>query len=206
MSQLNWKRSVGQIVMANKGRRLLGFTAVRRGAGVTTISRRVASTMAAGGEKTLMVCVSELYGRAARNGADNNPAGAGALRAEIVPSAHGYDILNGTDGDALMATYSAVQLRDVLDNELAEYARIVLDLPPVCDDASDSISSASFATVCDGVVLVCLLGTDRRSEIAETAAILNSSGAKLAGIVSNEHKQKDFTSNLLQSRFAQAMQ
>lgn len=203
MTQLNWKRSIGQIVMANKGCRLLGLTAVRHGAGVSTICRRAATLMATGGAKTLVVCLSEPHASATRHGSEKPTS---ALRSAIVPSLHGYDLLNCPDSDGLLATLNAVQLRDILDNEFSDYDRIIIDLPPLCDDTSDGLSTAGIATVCDRVLLVCVVGVDHRAELAEAAAILHSSGATLAGVVSNEYKRVDFMDYLRKSRFAQAAQ
>jgi Mrp family chromosome partitioning ATPase len=205
MSASNWKRSISHIALANKGFRLIGFTGVSRGAGVSTISRRVACSMADSGEKVLVVSVSEIQGRTVR-AAGGDAAAAGALRAEIVPSVHGYDLLSGPTSDTLLAALGAVQFRENLDGDLAEYSRVVLDLPPICDESGDSVGSTSFAAICDRVLLVCLLGVDRKAEIAEASAILNGAGAPLSGVVSNEFKHENIIRTFLRSRLVRAMQ
>lgn len=196
MTLLNWQRSIEQIVVANKGARVLGFTSIHSGAGVSLICRRVAKTMSVNGMKTLIISISDTPAFAVHSPADR-PA-AGAISAAIVPSIHGYDCLPGNDIDGRPFASNVIQLRQMIDGELSGYQRIILDLPPISHDASDGLSSVGISAICDRTLLVCVVGTDRRTELSEAVALLRGAGARIAGIVSNEYKRVDPWQSLLQ--------
>lgn len=185
MTLLNWQRSIEQIVVANKSYRLLGFTSVHRGAGVSLICRHVAQTMAVNGMKTLIITLSDAHASPSWTTSDK-PVASGALRSTIVPSRHGYDVLPGCDSEGRPVAPNIVQLRHVLDTELADYNRIILDLPPISSVAEDGLSTVAVSVVCDRTLLVCAIGSDRKGEVAEALALLRGAGATVTGIVSNE--------------------
>lgn len=83
------------------------------------------------------------------------------------------------------------QLQLALRTELSEYDRIILDLAPIYDDIDSGMRTSSVAPMCDGVLLVCVIGTDSNAEVKEAASLLKGSGAKLTGVISNEYKRKD---------------
>lgn len=196
MTLLNWQRSVEQIVVANKNCRLLGFTSVHRGAGVSLISRKVAKTMAANGMSTLIIAMSEMPANPQSRSSDK-PVAAGALRAYIVPATHGYDLLPGCDVDGRPIASNVVQLRQVLDAEFADYDHIILDLPPISHVAADGLSTVAISVICDRTLLVCAIGTDRSGEVAEAVSLLRSAGATVSGIVANEFKRAETWQSIL---------
>lgn len=197
---INWQRSIEQIVVASKDCRLLGLTSARRGAGVSLICRRVGKTMAVNGMKTLVVALSEPQGSLLWNAADK-PAAAGAVRASIVPSTHGYDLLPAFDAEGRSIAANVVQLRQLLDTELADYTRIILDLPPISQVSADGLSAVAVSVICDRILLVCEIGADRKGEVAEAVSLLRSAGATVSGIVANEHKRVDPWERLSNNRF-----
>lgn len=186
MTLLNWQRSIEHIVVANKGCRVVGLTSVRSGAGVSHIGRGMAKSIAETGARTLVIMLSQMS-----SAGSDQPAPAGELRASIVPSVHGYDIFSGNDSDGRPIALNARELRQALENELAEYDRIILDLPAICEDAGNGLRAVSVAPICDRVLLVCLVGSDRSTEIAEAAALLRGAGAVVSGVIANEYKRVD---------------
>lgn len=197
MSILNWQRSVEQIVVANKGFRVLGFTSVRRGAGVSLISAHVAKTMSVNGMKTLVIALSEAHHGHAWVSSDK-PVSPSALRAAIVPSKYGYDLLAGSDAEGRPIASNIVQLRQLLDVEFSDYSRIIIDMPPISHVATDGLSTVAVSVICDRMLLVCAIGSDRKSEVSEAVSLLHSAGASLSGIVSNEFNRVDPMQKILQ--------
>ncbi len=195
MTLLNWQRSIEQIVFANKGSRVLGFTSIHRGAGVSLICRRVAKVMSMNGMKTLVISVS---GAPTFGAATEKSLSPGALSLAIVPSMHGYDCLPSNDVDGRPLASNVTQLRQLIDGELSGYARIVLDLPPISHTTSSGLSSVGISAICDRTLLVCMIGRDRRTELTEALSLLRGAGAWIAGIVSNEYQHVDPWQNLLQ--------
>lgn len=185
MTLLNWQRSIEQIAVANKNCRLLGFASVHPGAGVSLICRRVANTMAVNGMKTLLVSFSELSTNASAVIHDKqdklSPAN---LRRNVIPSKHGYDLLPLSGSEGL----NVVLLRNTFEADFADYSRIIFDLPPISHVAADGLSTVAVSVICDRVILVCLIGTDRRSEIAEAVSLLRAAGATVSGLVANEYQ------------------
>lgn len=198
MTQLNTMRSIGQIVMTNKAFRMLGLTAVQRGAGVTTTSQQLARAMAAGGQKTLLIVMPALRSNQPRHH-DDRGAASHPLRTALTRSVQGYDSLRGAESDAMLASLSTAHLRNILNSEFSDYDRIVFDLPPVCEESRDGLNNATVAVICDRVLLVCLVNVDTRADLAEAAALLRSAGAPLAGVISNEFQRIDPIALLRQS-------
>ena len=186
MTLLNWQRSIEQIAVANKNCRLLGFASVRPGAGVSLICRRVAKTMAVNGMKTLLVSFSEppTNASAANHDKQDKLSAATILRANVVPSRHGYDLLPLCGSEGL----NVVLLRNTFESDFADYGRIIFDLPPISHVAADGLSTVAVSVICDRVILVCLVGTDRRGEIAEAVSLLRAAGATVSGLVANEYQ------------------
>jgi hypothetical protein len=195
MTLLNWQRCIEQIVVANKNYRVIGFTSVHRGSGVSLICRHVAKTTSVNGIKTLIISLSDTSPNQSRTSSDK-PVAASALRAGIVPSTHGYDLLPGCDSEGRPVAFNIVQLRHVLDTEFADYNCIILDLPPISHVAADGLSTVAVSVVCDRTLLVCAIGADRRGEVSEAVALLRSAGATVTSVVSNEYKCADPWQNL----------
>ena len=187
MAQLNSQLSIEQIVVANKSCRLLGLTSVRHGAGVSLICRRVAKTMAVNGMKTLIISLSKTKGNPSWVSSDK-PVAASTLRAAIVPSRYGYDLLPAYNSEGRPIALNVMQLRHLIDAELADYNRIVFDLQPLSQVDAEGLSTVAVSVICDRTLLVCAIGTDLRGEVSEAVSILRGAGATLAGIVSNEYR------------------
>lgn len=183
MTLLSWHRSIEQIVVANKDCRILGVTSVRVGSGVSLICRRMAKAMAASGAKTLIVNLS-LPAESA----------AGAVHGRIpsvVPSIHGYDVVSGYDPDGNPTFSNALRLSEMLDTDFSTYARIILDLPPVSGETNEAYSPVTLAPVCDRLNVVCVVGTDTRTELHDAVALLQGAGGSVSAIIANEYKKVD---------------
>ena len=180
MSQATWQRSIEQLVLtaARENARVIGLAALKRGAGVSLVCHQLARTIAGGGTKTLFLDTCEVQGEADR--VDN----ASAL---ISPSAGGYDIFRAQSNEHRRQLFgSALKVRQLLSTDLAEYGSVIVDLPPLTDETDMVINTTAIASVCDRLLLLCVVGQDTRADLAEAVANLKSAGATPAGIISNE--------------------
>lgn len=189
MTILTAQRSIEQIAITSKGSRIIGFTSVRHGSGVSTISRSVAKAIAQSGSKTLLVPLAALQEAPPLVKTDTKAGG--HLRASVAPSPHGYHLV--AESSAALKSINAVRLREMLDTEFSDYDRIVMDLAPICDPAAgDGPGTVALSAVCDRLLLVCVIGNDRGREVTEAVSLLRSAGAPLSEIVSNEYARVDF--------------
>jgi Mrp family chromosome partitioning ATPase len=187
MKLMNWQRCIEQIVLANQQEKLLGFTSARRGAGVSLTSRLTAMTIASAGTKTLLVDMSDPGSLVVRH--DNRPPLAKDLREHIVSTEHGYDLLPGRHDVERLAFARLPRLREMLLTEFMDYKQVVIDLPPILEALGGGFNTITAAAICDRLLLVCTVGTERRSEVVGVVSLLRSSGITLSGVVSNEHSQ-----------------
>jgi Mrp family chromosome partitioning ATPase len=191
MRLLNWQRSIDQIVLTPSAQtnRVLGLTSSRRGSGVSLICRAVAKTLAAAGNRTLLIDLSEAP--ASRASPDAAASGAPPPDNVVRFDADGYDVCTPLAVAAGAPPLSLPRVRIMLAADFSAYHRIVIDMPPVFDDAESALSPIAMAALCDRLMLVCLIGRDTRTEVLEVASLLHSAGAELAGVVANEYQRVD---------------
>lgn len=181
MTSLNWKRTIEQIALRNRSYRILGFTSVATGAGVSLVCRLTAKALTDCGCRVLLVDLSE----AAPADTVTPPPAAVTFRGAIVTSPNGFDILSFV-GDEFGKAPRMAELREFLLRDVADYDNIVLDMPAVLANDGDRLSAVRVSAICDAVLLVCALGKDKLADISEVFGLIKGGGSALAGLVSNE--------------------
>lgn len=187
MLDLGWQRTLEQVALRNRRYRLLGFTSLARSAGVSLVSRLIAKALAGSGCKTLLVDLSD----AATADWDGKPVSSTAFRNAIVTTTHGFDLLSGTTEECARHFSNVTALRDFLQRDIPEYDNVVLDMPSILDNDGRWLSTVSTSAICNAMFLVCVVGKDRKSDIAEVAGLLKGAGTTLAGVISNEGVHRD---------------
>ena len=187
MTLARWQNSIEQIMLAAVGQqeRILGLTSLRPGAGVSLVCHYIARTAAAGEFKTLLLDISEPQTRDApvrswRPGYDG-------ISNLITSTVGRYDYLKVRTDEATRPLFSnPARLRSVYRTEFEQYALVIVDLPPLLEPTELGPNAVAAAGSCDQVLLVCAVGRDRRSELAEAISLVGGAGGRLAGLVSNE--------------------
>lgn len=184
-----WIRPIELVVLpALDGRiRVLGFTSPDHGAGVTSVARAAAETIARSGVRTLLLDLTTAAGKS--DSAPNGwTPGAQSAAAGAQADAAGYDVLIAQPTtEARFLFNDAKRLRQTLSDELAGYAVIVVDLPPLLESSAESINPVAAALACDRVLMVYAKGLTRRVDMTAAGDLAKASGIKLEGLVYNEH-------------------
>jgi Mrp family chromosome partitioning ATPase len=182
-----WLRPVEQLVLPaleNKVR-VLGFTAPHPGAGVSTLCRAAAETLARSGTKVLLIDFSMPVVAA-------NPAtgiwvpGEGGAHAQVKRDPSGFDMLTAVPNTQTRYIFNnGKRLKRTLFEDLADYGVIIADLPPLLEERAESINPLAVALACDQVMLVCANNLTTRNEAAGAAEKARQAGVKLGGLVWN---------------------
>ncbi len=183
MSVVTWQRSIEQIVLSTirEKPRVLGMASLRRGAGVSLVCQHLAKTIATSESKTLLLDMCEL--RAGKP----DPVDPIAASECFVATEEGYDLFRArTIAERKELFGSLRNLREFLGGALQGYGSIIVDMPPLFDDADTGINAISAAACCDKVLLLCVIGRDTRGDLVEAVARLHGAGVSLSGIVANE--------------------
>ena len=196
----SWVRPVEQIVLpALESRiRVLGFTAPSAGAGVSTLAAAAAETLARSGIKVLLLDLT----RPATD--DSSPTGwipgDGGARELVTRAAAGYDVLTAEPhADSRFLFNNSMRLRQTLAGDLASYATIIIDLPPLLATDAHSINPVAAALLCDSVMLVCANGRTSRAGVRAAVQLAKTSGVKLAGTVFNDYGAQPLAAEIAQS-------
>lgn len=182
-----WIRPIEQIVLpALEGKlRILGFTSPGHGAGVTSICQAAAETIARSGVKVLLLDLtqaSEATGRV-----PGWVPGLSAAREQAHRHESGFDILTAQPSPETRFLFNdGKRLRLALAAELADYAVVIVDLPPLLDASAEIVNPVAAALACDQVLLVCANALTRRPEARSAVALARASGIKLSGTVFND--------------------
>ena len=189
MSQINWQRTIDQIILTGTGSddRLLGLTSVKRGSGVSLVCRYLARTLAADRMRVLLLDLSEA--RSASSGAVSNHQNYEFVRDQIITSAHGYDLLSahGTDSqDGPLVDLP--QLRELLGTALSNYSRIVIDMPPLLDGSASGVNAVAAGSMCDRLLIITRIGHDKRGELTDVLSMLRDAGVRPSAILANKFK------------------
>jgi Mrp family chromosome partitioning ATPase len=164
---------------AIKQARTIGFVAPHRGAGVSTLCRMAAELIGRSGSRTLLVDLSVPVA------AEHSEA----LWSEASPTLFGFDVARSTGGQSTALRFNRSEwFRDVLTRQFASHEKLIIDLPPLLTPDRDSINPTAAAAACDVVVLLVTRGSLSPREVEDSAALLRSSGANLAGTVLNDFK------------------
>jgi Mrp family chromosome partitioning ATPase len=180
-----WQSSIEQIMLASARpqERVLGLTSLRPGAGVSLVCRHLARTAAASELKTLLLDMSGSHTPIStwRPGHDK-------ISNWITPAVGGYDYIKvHTDETTRPLFGSQAKLRAAYRAELDQYELVVVDLPPLLEPSELGPNPVAVAGSCDRVLLLCAVGRDTRSQLADAISLVEAAGGKLAGLVANEH-------------------
>ncbi|MGI9424905.1 MAG: hypothetical protein ACR2PA_17035 [Hyphomicrobiaceae bacterium] len=189
MSRVNWQRTIDQILLTGTGGddRILGLTSVRRVSGVSLVSRYLARTLAADQLQVLLLDLSEA--KSALSMDVDGPPDLGSIGEQIVASGQGYDLLVGGSSEPDHgALVGLPRLRGLLRTEFANYARIVIDMPPVLDESALGVNSIAASAMCDRLLLVTRIGRDKRAELTEVLSLLRGAGVRPSALLANKFK------------------
>lgn len=189
-----WIKEVEQITLAaaQQNARVFCFTSPRADAGVSLMCRLAAASLAASQLETLLVDMSQSI-----DAPDHLDGVAGALtpwspgQGDVRRSIHrvtgAYDALAAHPTPATRGRFSNVDhLRSVLNEDLASYGAIVVDLPPVLDASNDQINPIAAALACDACFMAGVMGVTTRDDAERAAHQLRAAGVNLAGVVLND--------------------
>jgi Mrp family chromosome partitioning ATPase len=177
----DWSGPVEQIllVLRQQGTRIVGITSPTAGAGVSTLSRKLASGAAQANYKILLLALN--------GGSDaKTPLWRPAIgeAANPVQTAAGYHLVAADSSEGQRQLFNNVDnLRRGL-HDFKDFEFVFLDLPPILGDAR--VNPVAAATACDGIVLVCLANRVTANEVTSAEAILKSAGARTIGAVLND--------------------
>jgi Mrp family chromosome partitioning ATPase len=181
----SWQNSAEQIMLAaidNKAR-VVGIVSPDRQAGVSTLCRQLAEAYAASGARTLLIDLAE---RSPARGAPKWRPGFDAAMATTA-TGHGFDLLVAQFTSESRALFSNVTtFRGLLDDNLASYEAIVIDLPALGGSDHDSINPVAAARACDAVLLLCLTGKVTQDQLMAAVREMQGAGVPLAGTVLND--------------------
>ena len=186
----SWIRPIELVVLpALDGKiRVLGFTSPGHGAGVTSVARAAAETIARSGVRTLLLdLTTAANGSALASECAGWIPGAHNVPASAQPHAAGYDILVAQPSAETRFLFNdAKRLRQALAAELRGYAVVVVDLPPLLDTGADIINPVAAALACDRVLMVYAKGLTKRVDMTAAGDLAQASGIKLEGLIFNE--------------------
>jgi Mrp family chromosome partitioning ATPase len=166
------------------GARVVGVTGMVSGSGVSWVASGLA-IRAARQKKTLLF---DLSGRTVERGSTLawNPDDT-SIANQIVQDPDGFNRLTAMIGpEGSFAFRSVFAMRQLLDETLAGYQAIVVDLAPIKPIERVAVPVETVAAACDGVILVCLAGRVTRPEAAAAAEALRTAKAQVFGIVVND--------------------
>jgi hypothetical protein len=183
----SWRRPAEQILLTSleSGHRTIGFTAPNVNAGVSTLSQVSAEIFARSGFKTLLLDLTQPM-RDPFLAAGWAP-GHGDAKKWIARHERGFDYLIARPTPETQFAFNNVaSIRELLTIELADYAKILLDLPPLSEQRTDPINPHAAAAACDSVLLVCVRGQLAQSRLESAVKAAKAAGCKMTGVVLND--------------------
>ena len=187
MSRLSWQRTIDQIILTGStgNDRILGLTSLRRESGVSLISRYIARTLATDRQQVLLLDLSNAQSSVSTDLSQTRNLD--LLRRYIVSSGQAYDVLTAqAEEPAHGALVEPPGLRELLQVTLADYARVVIDLPPVLYESALGVNSVAASAICDRLMLVTRIGRDKRGELTEVVSMMNGAGIQPSSLLANE--------------------
>jgi len=188
MHSVNWQRTIDQIILStlSKDDRSIGLTSIRSGSGVSLICRYLAKTLAADRLRVLLLDLSQARTPVHAATKLSQPD---ALRKRIEPSHQGYDqlVAHSTDPDDT-PIIDLPQLRELLRTQLSDYDHIVIDMPPVLNEAASGVNPVTAGGMCDQLLLVTRLKRDNKAELIEVVSMLRDAGIQPSALLTNQFK------------------
>ena len=112
--------------------------------------------------------------------------GAAPVDPPVEDREHCEKLIGNPSGKGRASFNNVEQMRLLLNDELADYQAIILDLPPILDDQPNRINPLATMAAADGAYLVCLAGKVDRASISRTRSLLQQSGVSMLGVVVND--------------------
>jgi hypothetical protein len=186
-----WIRPVEQIVLSEIGQsdRIIGFTAPDPHSGVSQLSHVVAEVFALSGFNTLLVDLATPIQDSPAQLVQEPPLalwlpGTGDSKTHIVHHERGFDFVTARVAKGTRFAFNNIsQIRQVLSGELAEYTKVIMNLPPINEHCSELINPAAAAASCDSVLLVCVRGRVTRPQLKNAVGLLRAARCRLVGTV-----------------------
>jgi hypothetical protein len=180
----NWSQSVHKIVLLSgaSNARVIGITGAEANSGVTLLSKAVAELFFLSGYRSLLV---EVDGGRDSIVPDWYPEG-GLSKIGIRADEAGFDHIGAQLPRASRFAFNNPAYLGWLFNEdLSEYERLILDLPPVSSDDS-RMNPAALCAACDSVYLVCAGGRLSEDKLKVAVDLIGAAGGSITGVVFNE--------------------
>ncbi len=190
----SWLGAVEQVMLAaiDSKARVLGVLSPDSGSGVSTLCRMLAESRSSSGAKTLLINLTQYS-----DDTDDDWTPASGATQLVQLDAAGYDVLTARPTRATRAAFNNVQsLRELVNDELASYEAVFVDLPPVLDQSSNQINPLAAARACDAVVMVCMPGRTTHHRIKRTMEMMEAVGVQLGGTVLNDLRNPTLGSEL----------
>jgi Mrp family chromosome partitioning ATPase len=183
-----WQASIERIlapaIMADT--RVLGFLAIHRQEGVSALALAAAEAFRRRGANVLYLDLASPRGpdtRSQRGGATlqhwREVERADLVQVEAAVSSNNRGLFD-----------SIPWLRNELTTKFKSYSNIIVDLPPLNEQAPSGLNPISGAAACDAVALVCVRGRTTQREAADAARLLAAARINLIGTVLND---RDYT-------------
>ena len=160
---------------------IFALTGATSGVGTTTVSENLARSLSSGGEKVLLVCVTQ-----PKEGDEVQPIG--PVENLLSKAQRGqddyYQIEIPSTSLPVMTPKNKTALPGLMQEISARFTYVIWDVPPV-----DSVAQARM--VCqnaEGVILVLHAGRTRWQSARHAINTLEQAGAKMLGVVLNKKK------------------
>ena len=179
-------RAVEQIALCsiNDSHRVIGFTSPEPMAGVSTVARSTAEVFARAGFKTLLI---DLTAPIQPTHVGPHWPGRDEVKKCISHREGTSDRLIARPTPSTASTLNNVEaVRQALAVELAEYARVVIDMPAILAVDDHRINPVAAAAACDCVILVCVRGGVTQERLSRALQMTRAAGANITGIVLND--------------------
>jgi Mrp family chromosome partitioning ATPase len=181
-----WQLAVEQVIVpaTTNGARVLGFTSPSAGAGVTSFSRAVATTLARSGADVLYADLATPLRKSspAHIRAANTPA----WKEPLADREIGVQVTAPATLDARFYFNNVRWLRGEFVRMLRTHSNIVVDIPPVLNEQADRANAVAAAAACDAVAMIAVRSAVSQQDIARTLQMMSSTGVNLIGTVINE--------------------
>jgi hypothetical protein len=168
------------LVAKKKGARILGFTSAEANSGVGQLCERVAERYVGFGQRTLLLDLAS-GGRD-----DGRPGGVSDGETPLL------SCLRPAAAERFRFGF-AESLHTSLQHDFADYAKIVIQLPPMFGEQPTVTSTLQGAAICDSLFVVCIPGRDRRQQFDKMFASFRMVGIQVEGLVMGVGQDSDQT-------------
>ena len=181
-----WQLAVEQVIVpaTTNGARVLGFISPNTAAGVTSLSRAVATTLARGGADVLYADLATPLRKS--GSAHMRVANTSAWKEALPDRATGIHVTAPANLDARFYFNNVRWLRAEFVRMLRTYSNIVVDISPVLNDEADRVNAIAAAAACDAVAMITVRSALSQQDITRALQMMRSTAVNLIGTVINE--------------------